>query len=109
MVKTLRRLVAVLVLGLTVFVSCLVQAEETGRKPRVKVAPAYPELARTLRLSGVVKIEVTIVPNGTVKGTRVIGGNPVLVQAALDAVKKWQFETAPSETKQIVEFEFVPR
>lgn len=79
---------------------------ETGRKVKTKVSPAYPELARRMSVSGKVKLEVVITPDGRVKSTRVIGGHPILVQACQDAVKDWKFVPAPEETTQIVEFEF---
>jgi TonB family protein len=79
---------------------------DTGRKVKTKVSPAYPELARRMSVSGKVKLEVVITPDGRVKSTRVIGGHPILVQACQDAVKDWKFVPAPEETTQIVEFEF---
>jgi TonB family protein len=82
------------------------QADSAERQPRIKSEPVYPELARKMHIVGTVKIAVTIAPTGIVKSTKVIGGNPVLVEAALAAVKKWRFETAPEETTQVVEFRF---
>ena len=78
------------------------------RKVKSKVTPLYPEIARKMGLGGVVKIEVTVAPNGTVKDTKVIGGNPILVNAAIDAVKKYRFETATDETTGVLEFKFDP-
>lgn len=80
--------------------------DEGKRKVKSKVAPAYPELAKRMNVTGKVKIEVVITPDGRVKSTRVIGGHPLLVQACQDAVKEWKFAAAPEETTQIVEFEF---
>jgi TonB family protein len=80
--------------------------DEGKRKVKSKVAPAYPELAKRMSVTGKVKIEVVITPDGHVKSTRVIGGHPLLVQACQDAVKEWKFMPAPEETTQIVEFEF---
>ncbi|MGH9741176.1 MAG: energy transducer TonB [Candidatus Acidiferrum sp.] len=80
--------------------------DEGKRKVKTKVTPAYPELARRMSVSGKVKIEVVITPEGRVKSTRVIGGHPLLVQACQDAVKEWRFVAAPEETTQIVEFDF---
>ena len=80
--------------------------DEGKRKVKSKVAPAYPELAKRMNVTGKVKIEVVITPDGRVKSTRVIGGHPLLVQACQDAVKEWKFSPAPEETTQIVEFEF---
>lgn len=78
------------------------------RRVKSKVSPSYPEIARKMNLAGVVKLEVTVAPNGTVKDTKVIGGNPILVNAAIDAVKKWRFEAANDESTQVVEFKFDP-
>ena len=64
------------------------------RKVRTKVAPEYPALARQMNVTGKVKIETTIAADGHVMETKVIGGSPLLVNAALDAVKKWRFEPA---------------
>ena len=76
------------------------------RKVSTRVAPAYPELARKMHIHGVVKIEAIVRPNGSVKSTRVLGGNPVLVEAAQEAVGKWKFEPAQNETTEIVQLVF---
>jgi len=78
----------------------------SDRKVTARVAPVYPELARRMRLQGTVKIEAVVKPNGTVKSTRVLGGNPVLVDAAVDAVGKWKFEPAQSESTEVVQVTF---
>ncbi|MGH9740638.1 MAG: energy transducer TonB [Candidatus Acidiferrales bacterium] len=76
------------------------------RKVRVKVTPEYPDLARQMNVTGKVKIEAKIAADGHVADTRVVGGSPLLVNAALDALKKWRFEPAPKETTEVVEFTF---
>ena len=81
-------------------------ADESKRKIKIKTAPAYPELARRMNVSGKVKIEVVIAPDGHVKSTRVIGGHPLLVQASQDAVKEWKFLPAAEETTQLIELDF---
>jgi len=81
-------------------------SDEGKRKVKTKVAPAYPELAKRMSVTGRVKIEVIITPDGKVKSTRAVGGHPLLVQACVDAVKEWKFAAAPEETTQMVEFEF---
>ena len=81
-------------------------SEEAKRKVKTKVAPSYPQLARRMNVTGRVKIEVIITPDGRVKSTRALGGHPLLVQACLDALKEWKFVAAPEETTQVVEFEF---
>ena len=80
--------------------------DESKRKVKSKTAPAYPELARRMNVSGKVKIEVVIATDGHVKSTRVVGGHPLLVQTCQDALKEWKFVPAAEETTQIVEFEF---
>lgn len=81
-------------------------ADEGSRKVKSRVAPIYPDLAKRMAVTGRVKIEVVIAPDGKVKTTRVIGGHPLLVNPAVDAVKEWKFSPAPDETTQIVVFEF---
>lgn len=79
---------------------------EIVRRAKSKVQPAYPELARKMNITGTVKVEVVVSPNGTVKEAKVIGGHPVLASAALDAVRKWRFEPASMESSGIVDFKF---
>jgi len=79
-----------------------------GRKIKSKISPIYPAIARKMNLAGIVKLEITVAANGTVKDTKVIGGNPILVNAAADAVKKWRFEPANDDSVGVVEFRFDP-
>ncbi len=100
-----------LVLGGSVLLPPKGRAQEEStdvskRKVRTKVAPEYPALARQMNVTGKVKIETTIAADGHVMGTKVIGGSPLLVNAALDAVKKWRFEPASKDTTEDIEFEF---
>jgi protein TonB len=80
--------------------------DEGKRKLKTKSGVTYPELARRMNISGKVRIEVVIAPDGRVRSARVVGGHPVLVQSCLEAVKDWKYEPASEETTQIVEFEF---
>jgi TonB family protein len=61
-----------------------------------------------VHLQGVVKVEAVVRANGSVKSTRVVGGNPVLVDAATDAVSKWKFEPSQNETTELIEVTFSP-
>ena len=54
--------------------------------------PHYPPLAKMARIQGTVKLDATIADDGKVKDLRVIGGHPLLVKAALDAVKNWRYQ-----------------
>lgn len=55
------------------------------------VKPVYPSIAQSARVQGVVIIEATIGPDGKVKDARVLRSIPLLDQAALDAVRQWEF------------------
>lgn len=81
-------------------------AASSERKITSRVAPNYPELAKKMHIHGVVKVEAIVRPNGTVKSTRVLGGNPVLVDSALEAVGKWKFEITQYETTEVVQLTF---
>jgi len=83
--------------------------EELARKTKTKVAPVYPDVARRMSITGTVKVLVVVAPNGNLKSTKVVGGHPLLVNAAMDAIKKWKFEPAPEESTGIVEFKFQPQ
>lgn len=105
--KRVLMLSALIALGSTLAVAqSSSAAPPPDRKVASKVAPVYPELAKKMHLHGVVKVEAVVRPNGAVKTTRVLGGNPVLVDAALDAVGKWKFEAAQAETTEVVQVTF---
>jgi TonB family protein len=76
------------------------------RRVVYRVAAVYPELAKRDRIRGVVRLEVVVGANGTVKSTTPLGGAPVLIPSAIDAVRKWRFEAAPRETTEIVQILF---
>jgi TonB family protein len=83
-------------------------AQEGGRKVLSKVVPQYPSLARTMNLQGVVRADVLVAPNGSVKLVEVKGGHPLLAQAAQTALRQWKWEPAPHETHESIEFRFNP-
>ena len=100
-----------LILALSVGNSSFVfgqEQQEITRKLRNKVAPTYPELARRMSITGVVKVQITVDKNGVVKNSKLVGGHPILANSALEAVRKWRFESAAEETTGIVEFHFDP-
>jgi TonB family protein len=82
------------------------QTNEVLRRAKTKVQPVYPELARKMNITGSVKVEVVVSPSGTVKEAKVVGGHPLLANAALEAVKKWRFEPAATESTGTVDFKF---
>jgi TonB family protein len=76
------------------------------RKVLSKVAPSYPDLARKANAHGLVRLRLTVEPDGKVSSAEAIGGNPVLVKASLDAVLKWKFAPKPQTTKELIELTF---
>lgn len=83
------------------------QARTEGkRKFIVEIRPVYPLLARKINLSGVVRLRVTVSPAGNPGDIEQLGGSPVLLKAAMEAVSKAQWEPAPGETKEIVQIRF---
>jgi TonB family protein len=102
------------VLGIGSGVALSIRAQEgdapgSKRKVRVIGKPQYPELAKKLNLTGVVKIEVTIGVDGKVKRTHVVGGHPVLATEAERAAMQSEFEPGPKETTEVIEFRFGPQ
>jgi TonB family protein len=77
-----------------------------ARKTVVKIPAVYPETARRYNIRGLVKLEVVVREDGSVKSAKVLGGNPVLIDAATDAVRKWKFEPASHETVERVQMRF---
>ena len=103
------RLLAVMAIAVSGAICSLQGQEGQGeivRRAKSKVEPVYPALARKMNLSGTVKVEVVVAANGSVKDAKVVGGHPVLANAALEAVRKWRFEPASIETSGIVDFKF---
>ena len=95
-----------ILVGAALFSQQATSIEESKRRIKFRSNPQYSDLARQMKLSGKVKIELVIAADGRVKSSRAVGGHPVLVQACLDAVKDWRFEPGPEETTQIIEFDF---
>ena len=80
-------------------------------KLRYKHPPEYPALAKQARLQGVVRLAVLIAPDGRVIDLYTISGEPVLAEAAVEAVRKWEYTTTllngnPVEVVTTVEVTF---
>jgi TonB family protein len=80
--------------------------DHAERAIKQRVAPIYPELAKRMRVAGVVKLQVTVAPDGSVTSLKTITGSQLLSPAAEDAVHKWKFVTAPQESTVEVEVNF---
>jgi protein TonB len=56
-----------------------------------KVVPVYPVVAIKARVSGTVRLEGILAKDGTIRSLRVLSGHPLLVSAALEAVRQWVY------------------
>ena len=83
------------------------EAQE-GRKALSNPAPAYPEVAKRMRLVGTVKVQILIGTDGRIKETSFVGGHPVLVNAVEEALKNWKYAPSSGETTAQLEFNFHP-
>jgi protein TonB len=77
-----------------------------------KVEPAYPKIALGARIGGIVLLKAVIGKDGDIKELQVVSGHPILVPAAIDAVKQWRYrpyllngEPVELETNVIVTFQ----
>jgi TonB family protein len=109
------RLIVVFILLLTtVLLSSLPVAAQSSeqnspdRKVITRVEPEYPDALKRLYIGGVVRLEVLVAPNGTVKSTKLLGGSPILGQSTMKAVKQWKYAPAPTEESLTVRLEFDP-
>ena len=92
----------------TLFLGASNLPAQDGRKALNNPEPPYPEVARRLRLAGIVKVQVTIAPDGHVKETKITGGHPIFVNSVEETLKNWKFAPASTETTTTLEFSFKP-
>jgi TonB family protein len=83
------------------------QAQTSARKVKVSVPPEYPEMARKLNIEGMARVLLIVNPEGKVVKVKELGGNPVLLAALIEAVKKWKYEAAEKESEIEVRYQFV--
>lgn len=84
--------------------------ETSGEERKVikRVDPDYPDALKRLYIGGVVRVEVEVTPNGTVKNTKLLGGSPILGQSTMKAIMQWKYAPAPAESTLTVKVEFDP-
>jgi TonB family protein len=82
------------------------ELQYNGRKLRRHVAPVLPAIARQMHLEGTVRLQIEVSPAGKVTSVKALGGHPILITAATNAVKEWLFEPEPSSTSVVVSFTF---
>ena len=84
------------------------QNSDSDRKLLSRVEPDYPPVLRMRQIGGTVKLQITIAANGTVESAKVLGGNAILAESAVMAVKKWKYAATGATTTANVSLEFNP-
>ncbi len=103
-----RFLLLILTLCEATVVLAIAQDAAPGRKLIHKTMPAYPALARQANLAGTVKVIAVVGPDGKVRAVEPLGGSPILIEAAKEAVVQWKFAPAPAESREVIELHFNP-
>lgn len=104
-------------LGLMVLVSLMhvlfrtAQAQtvqKSTRKVVRTIPPEYPSIVKHAHVGGLVRLRVTVLPNGEVTKVESIGGNPIFLESASKAVLKWKYTPAATRTEEDLEITFNP-
>lgn len=77
-----------------------------SRTLKTGTAPDYPAIVRQMDLKGTVQLQAVVRPDGSVKAVHIVGGHPMLAQAAVRAVMQWRYESAGKETVETVRINF---
>lgn len=111
--KTLRRKAALcLVIAVLLFGSVRPLSSQAKydaeRKLITRVEPDYPETLKRLYIGGTVHVEVVVTPNGNIESMQLIGGNPILGQSAMKAIKQWKYAAGGVKSTFVVTITFDP-
>ncbi len=79
------------------------------RKLLTSVEPKYPETLQRLGIGGTVRLALTVAPKGNVESVALLGGNPILAESAIFAVKRWIYAVGRSRSTIEVSIPFDPR
>jgi TonB family protein len=74
----------------------------------VSPRPEYPDLLKRAQIGGLVRLKATVLINGTVSDVAVVGGNPVLAESAMSAIKRWRYAPAATQTVEDIAINFNP-
>jgi len=103
------RFIALALLWVVPCFSAHLYAQSTAkahRKVVLMVEPEYPTVLKNGRFEGQVRLEATVLANGSVSHVEVKGGNPMLSQYASQAVMKWKYAPGAAQTTEEVVFNF---
>jgi TonB family protein len=92
---------------LAVVVCMAISAHAGDERPvKSRVAPVYPELAKRMRIAGVVKLEASVDPDGKVTAVKTLSGSRALAPAAEEAVSRWKYAPAAAPSTEEVAVNF---
>lgn len=77
-----------------------------ARRLITHVEPDYPETLKRLNIGGTVRLQVTIAARGNVENVVLLGGNPILAESAMFAVRQWIYASGRSRTLAEVSIAF---
>jgi TonB family protein len=110
--RKLRNTMVIFCMLIPAFFTPRASAQKSDKVPRklvYKENPGYPVTLREAHIGGMVRLEIVISAKGSVDSVSPLGGNPVLVEAASAAVRRWKYAPADTETKTQIEFTFDPK
>jgi TonB family protein len=82
--------------------------QKSGRKLLAQVEPEYPRDLKRAAIGGMVRLDIVVAPGGKVDSIIVTGGNPILAESAMRAVKQWKYAPASTSTNLRVNVRFDP-
>lgn len=88
-----------------------VATDDAMKAATKKAPPEYPPIAKQLKISGKVEVDVTIDADGNVENVKIVSGNAMLTPSVVTAVKKWKFtpftqDGAPAKAVAQLQFDF---
>jgi TonB family protein len=72
-----------------------------------RIEPEYPDTLKRLYIGGTVRVEAVVAADGAVESMKLLGGNPILGQTAMRAIKQWKYAHGKAETV-VVKLDFDP-
>ena len=110
-VARLARLILTVIICSSLFLVSITSAQRVGKTERKvigRVLPVYPKLLKDAGIGGNVRLNATVLANGAVINVEILGGNPILGESAVQAVRHWRFAAGPSQTNEQVIISFNP-
>ena len=104
-------LVLLLGMGTFAFAEIRVSTDDALKAAVKRTPPDYPPMAKQLKVTGRVEVDVTIDSEGGVETVKILSGNAMLTPAVVSAVKKWKFtpftqDGNPTKAVAALEFDF---